>query len=84
MAKPLTAFTQHDVKVAWLSAHHTSFNTPNSALLKAPILHYPDPSKHYIVYIDASDDAYGVTLSQEYDGQEHPVAFLSHMFTDTQ
>ena len=32
----------------------------------------------------ASDDACWVQLSQEYDGQELPVAFLSHTFTDTQ
>ena len=30
------------------------FNTLKSALLEAHILHYPDPSKHYIVYMGAS------------------------------
>ena len=44
----------------------------------------PRPSKHCVVYTDASDDACGVQLSQEHDGQEFPVAFLSHTFTDTQ
>ena len=53
-------------------------------MLQTPILHYPDPSKHYIVYTDASDDARGAELSQEHDGQELPVSFLSHTFTDTQ
>ena len=53
-------------------------------MLEAPILHYPDPSKYYIVYTDASDDAYGAQLLQEHDGQELPAAFLSHTFTDTQ
>ena len=52
--------------------------------LQAPILHYPDPSKIYIVYTDASDDGCGAQLSQEHDGQELPVAFLSHTFTDSQ
>ena len=55
-----------------------------STLLEAPILHYPDPSKCYIVYVDASDDACGAQLFQEHGGQELPVAFLSHTFTDTQ
>ena len=36
------------------------------------------------MYTDASDDASGAQLSQEHDGQELPVAFLSHTFTDTQ
>ena len=84
IAKPLTVLTHHDVKFSWTSGHHTAFNTLKSTLLEAPILHYPDPSKCYIVYIDASDDACGAQLSQEHDGQELPVAFLSHTFTDTQ
>ena len=53
-------------------------------MLEAPILHYPDPSKCYIVNTDASDEACRTLLSQEHDSQELPVAFLSHTFTDTQ
>ena len=83
-SKPLTASTHHDVKFAWTSSDLTTFNTLKSTLLEAPILHYPDPSKCYIVYADASDDACRAQLSQEHDGQELPVAFLSHMLTDTQ
>ena len=41
-------------------------------------------NKCYIVYTDASDDACGVQLSQEHDGTEFPIAFLSHTFMDTQ
>ena len=51
---------------------------------QAPILHYPDPSKQNIVYIEASDDACGVHLSQEHDGTKFPIAFHSHTFMDTQ
>ena len=36
------------------------------------------------VYTDASDDTCGAQLSQEHDGTEFPIAFLSHTFTDTQ
>ena len=36
------------------------------------------------MYTNASDDACGAQLSQEHDGQELQVAFLSHTFTDTQ
>ena len=31
-----------------------------------------------------SDDACGAQLSQEHDGTEFPIAFLSHIFTDTE
>ena len=37
----------------------------------------------YIVYTDASDDACGAQLSQEHDGTEFPVAFLSHIYRDS-
>ena len=54
------------------------------AIRQAPILHYPDPAKRYIVYTDASEDACGAWLSQEHDGTKFPIAFLSHTFTETQ
>ena len=61
------ALTHHGAKFAWTSIHLTVFNTLKSALLEAPILPYPHPSKQYIVYRDASDDACGAQLSQEHD-----------------
>ena len=36
------------------------------------------------MYTDGSHDACGDQLSQEHDGQELPIAFLSHTFADTQ
>ena len=64
--------------------HHTAFVHLKEAITQAPILCYPDPDKKYIVYADASNDACGAQLSQEYDGTEFPIAFLSHTFTETQ
>ena len=64
--------------------HHATFLNLKEAIIQAPILHYPDPNKKYIVYTDASDDACGVQLSQEHDGMEFPVAFLLYIFTETQ
>ena len=76
--------TRQQVKFEWTPMHHTAFLHLKEAIIRAPILHYPDPNKKYIVYIDASDDACRAQLSQEYDGVEFPVAFLSHTFTETQ
>ena len=58
-----------------LPGHHVAFNTLKSALMEAPILHYPDPSKYHIVYTDAPNDACGAQLLQEHNGQKLPVAF---------
>ena len=51
---------------------------------QAPILCYLDPTKQYIVYTDAWDNASGAQLSQEHDEMKFPIAFLLHTFMDTQ
>ena len=64
--------------------HHTAFLHLKEAIIQAPILHYSDPEERYIVYTDASDNACRAQLSQEHNGMEFPVVFLSHTFTETQ
>ena len=73
-----------DVKFDWKETHRSAFMRLKEAIIQAPILRYPDTTKPYIVYTDASDNACGAQLSQIYNGTEFPVAFLSHTFTDTQ
>ena len=56
---------------------------------EAPILKYPDPSKRYVVFMDASDQATAAILTQEYtsndeDIKEMPIAYLSVQFSDTE
>ena len=72
------------VKIEWTPMHHTAFLNLKEAIIQAPILCYPDPNKKYIVYTDASDNACGAQISQEHDGMEFPVVFLSHTFTESQ
>ena len=75
--------TRQQVKFDWTPLHHTAFLTLKEEIIQAPILHYPDPNKRYIIYTDASDDACGAQLLQGYAGMEFPIAFLSHTFTET-
>ena len=84
IAKPLTLLTRQQVKFNWTPEHQEAFIHLREAIVWTPILHYPNPNKTYIVYTDASDDACGAQLSQEHDGTEFPVAFLSHTSTETQ
>ena len=84
ITKPLTILTRQQVKFEWTPTHHTAFLNLKEAIIQAPILCYPDPNKKYIVYTDASDNACRSQLSQEHNGTEFPVAFLSHTFTETQ
>ena len=84
IAKPLPLLTHHKAKFEWTPVHHTAFMTLKKAIMQVSILQYPDPTKKYIVYRGALDDACRAQLSQEHDGTEFPIAFLSHTFTDTQ
>ena len=75
IGKPLTLLTWQQVKFDWTPTHHEAFLKLKQSIIEAPILCYQDPSRRYIVYTDASDDACGAQLSQEHDGTEFPVAF---------
>ena len=84
IAKPLTVLTCMDVKFEWKETHRCTVMKLKDAIIQAPILRYPDTTKPYIVYTDASNDACRAQLSQMHEEAEFPVAFLSQMFTDTQ
>ena len=45
LAKLLTTLTHHDAKFNWTSEYQAAFVSLKGALIKAPILHYPDPLK---------------------------------------
>ena len=76
--------THQQAKFEWMPTHHNALLTLKESVIQAPILHYPNLKKCYIVYTDASDDAGGAQLSHKNDGTEFPIAFLSHTFTNTQ
>ena len=59
IAKPLTLLTHQEAKFEWTPTHHNVFLTLKESVILAPMLGYPDPSKHYIVYTDTSYDACG-------------------------
>ena len=46
-----------DVKSEWKEIHHSAFMKLKDAIIQAPILQYPDTTKPYTVYTDASNDA---------------------------
>ena len=78
--KPLTLLTRQQVKFEGIPEHQEAFMKLKESIIQIPILRYPNPSKRYIVYTDASDDACGTQLTQQHDGTEFPIPFLSHTF----
>ena len=84
MAKTLTLLTHQKAEFEWTPIHQKAFLALKKSVIQAPILCYLDQPKWYIVYTDSSDNACRAQLSQEHDGTEFPIAFLSHTFMDTQ
>ena len=83
IAEPLTLLTHQQAKCEWTPSCHNTFLTLKESVIQA-FLHYPNPKKCYIAYTNASDDVCEAQISQEQDGTEFPIAFLSNTFTDTQ
>ena len=54
------------------------------SLTTAPTLAYPDPSKPYVLYTDASDECVGALLVQDSEEGERPIYYLSHRLSETQ
>ena len=84
IAKPLILLTRQQVKFEWTPEHQEAFMKLKDSIIQAPILCYPNPSKRYIVYTDASDDTCRARLTQEHSGTEFPITFLSLTFSETQ
>ena len=52
--KPLAKLTGHEVKWNWCTKCDLSFQLMKDLLISAPILKYPDTSKPYTIFTDAS------------------------------
>ena len=92
MARPLTKLLAHDCKFMWTNQCDISFQMLKDMLCSAPILKYPDTSKLYTLYTDASKYGWAGVLTQSQtstvDGKEitmvHPVSYVSGLFQGSQ
>ncbi len=70
ISAPLYALTKKGAAYIWSSECDIAFNKLKSALTSPPVLAYPDFSKPFRVYTDASSFAVGGVLAQEVNGVE--------------
>ena len=68
-------------KFEWTNECQSAFEGLKNRLVSSPILAHPDFSKTFILDTDASNEAIGAVLSQEIDGKERPIAFVSRTLT---
>ncbi|KAE8191782.1 hypothetical protein CF336_g4721, partial [Tilletia laevis] len=55
------------VVLDWTGAQQQSFDALKAALVSPPVLAHPDPSRPYLLYVDASQDGFGAILHQVFD-----------------
>ena len=83
VAAPLNALTSPAVPFQWSTAADAAFQRLKTLFSTAPVLSMPDPSRQFILEVDASETGIGAVLSQRdsTDGQLHPCAFYSRRLT---
>ena len=81
IARPLTKLTKKNVHFDWCDEAQRSFEYLKAKLVTAPILAYPDVTKPYSLYTDASDFAVGGILTQDFEEGERVIQYVSHQLT---
>jgi hypothetical protein len=78
IASPLHLLLKKNTKFFWTDEQQKSFDVLRQKLVNAPILKYPDYTRTFHLYTDASGVGLGAVLSQTDDSaMEHPVAYIS-------
>lgn len=77
IAKPLHDLYKKTKKFTWTSECQNAFDTLKTALTTSPILGFPLPGLPFTLDTDASDRAVGAVLSQNQDGKERVIAYMS-------
>ena len=78
---PLNELLKKDVSWHWGEPQQRAFEKLLLSLTQAPVLARPDPNIPFCLQTDASNVALGAVLTQNIDGEEHPIAFASRALT---
>ena len=65
------------VKFTWTDECQRAFECLRDALVKAPILSYPNFNERFVLYTDASNTGIGAVLAQNINGIEQTIAYAS-------
>jgi hypothetical protein len=85
LAWPLNDLTKKDKEFEWSTECQEAFDTMKKRFMEEPVLLMPDQSKPFQIESDAPKVATGTVLTQlDPNGDQHPVAFLSKTFSNTE
>lgn len=79
--KVLNNLTRKSTEFVWTNKCQKAFEKLKTALINPPVLAYPDFNRPFILTVDASKQGCGAVLSQNWDGNDLPIAFASKAFT---
>lgn len=80
LARPITNLTRKSIQFKWSEECEEAFQKLKRALISPPILKYPDFEREFKVTVDASSLGCGGVLTQEYEGIDMPVTYVSKTF----
>ena len=83
ISRPLTKLTRKNTRFYWDDDCQDAFDYFKKALTEAPILGYPDVTKPYSLYTDASDYSVGGILTQDTPVGEKVICYVSHQLTSS-
>ena len=84
ISRALTHLTKKDVEFKWTAECENCFQILKGSLQEAPILRYPDPKANYTLYTDTSKYVYAGVLTQNIDGTDHQITYVSGLFRGSQ
>ena len=74
-----------DITKYWTTQHDAAFDTLKRTLLDSSVLAFPDPSKPYELFTDASKfHMSGVLMQQDKDNNRRPIGYWSKSFKNEQ
>ena len=80
---PITSLLKKNKPFIWPYKCQQALEYLKEIFCNKPLLQFPDPNKPYILYIDASNNAYSSVLCQPVNSSQdiRPVAYFSGTFT---
>ena len=84
IAEPLYSLLRKNAPYKWGQAQATAVEQLKTSLCNAPIVKFPDFTKAFHIYTDASLTGLGATLMQDHDGVLHPLNYVSKSLNEAQ
>ena len=80
---PITNLLKKNIPSNWSQKCQATLDYLKEIFCRKPILQFPDPNKNYVLYTDASTNAYSSVLCQPQESENHirPVTYFSGTFT---